>query len=124
MIDDAPVEAMLEERKKYKTEDFEHFLIIWMQIPDTTEFYLIPNIPEMKVPDWLPLVDDFYQGQMELPEDIEGYITRISDALCDRIGYCCDKQDPMATKWSGYMLPSGPIALPDKTLVITTGFFC
>lgn len=122
MLHDAPVEEMIENSKRYDTKDFDHFLIIWQGIPDIMEFYLVPNLPELEIPEWLPLVDDMYQGLMNLPQEIDDHITSISDALCSSRSHCVDEDHPRSTKWSGYMVPHGPIAVPAKTLVIKTGY--
>jgi hypothetical protein len=122
MLHDNPVESMLENNAKYKVEDFDHFLIIWWGLPEIMEFYLIPNIPEMRIPEWLPLVDNFIQNTMNVPEHIHDHINTINDALCSDKSICVDPEHPLSGKWSDYMVPLGPIAVPDKTLVITTGY--
>lgn len=72
-------------------------LLVW-DTWDGVEFYLISDAPA-----WLRTAANCYLGVDCEPEQ-EAALNRISDALCEKLAYCEDQGDPLATQWVKYKI--------------------
>lgn len=97
-----------------------HILLIFENVPETSDLYLIPDAPP-----WVLLAHGLYINADDCPDEGEAReaIDRLSDAICEKLEHCGNKEDPLATAWAKYKVDKAkPLKIIDAVVVVTCGF--
>lgn len=93
-------------------------VLVYESIPDLTEAWVIPGHHP-----WMYPAAGQYANSMETTPEQEEALLRIGDAICDRLDYCDNPDDPLATAWNKYKVPLSEVTnVTGDVQLIVCGF--
>jgi hypothetical protein len=108
-------------------DTMEHTLVIYAQMPESVDMYLIPNKDlEQEDLDTLRLSQNVYVNSTKLSKATMRSTTRLIAAFCEKPEHLPEEHpagDRWACRWAKFKVdPSEPVLGPNITRVFTTGF--